>query len=150
MARSKKNSSDSISTTQAKKRAADKAATETGERKRVAPEVRPSAERVAVESYKQQVKQVPIEKDKNRGQAQVEEESNKMKSKSQSEEKLSKTKVRKLRAVSSSPPPGDIEEQIRQRAYQIYLENPSASDPVANWLKAEAEIKAKYGAVVNQ
>jgi hypothetical protein len=68
--------------------------------------------------------------------------------KQSSGEKASKAKVRKLRAVSSSPPPVNLEEEIRIRAYEISLESPN--DPVTNWLRAEAEVKAKHQIAVNQ
>jgi hypothetical protein len=104
------------------------------------PSVTSSSPKVAIESSKPQTKQNLPEKNRN----QQEGASSKMKPKPSSEDKLAKNKVSKLRAVSSSPPPADLENEIRERAYQIYLEDPSQSDPTANWLKAEADIKAKY------
>jgi hypothetical protein len=105
------------------------------------PPVTSSSPKVAIENSKPQVKQSVPEKNAH----QKEEASNNMKMKPSSEEKGAKTKVSKLRAVSSAPPPpADLENEIRERAYQIYLEDPSQSDPTANWLKAEAETKAKY------
>jgi hypothetical protein len=143
MARAKKTSSDSPQT-RAKRRTAEKPIAETKARKRVVRNTKSSVEKVEIESAKQQSKQTISGKSKN----QLQEASTKMKSKQSSGEKASKAKVRKLRAVSSSPPPANLEEEIRVRAYEISLESPD--DPVANWLKAEAEIKAKYKIAVNQ
>jgi hypothetical protein len=121
---------------------ANKPSVETDTRKKAAqtPSVASSSQKVAIENSKPQLKQNLPDKNKN----QQEEASNKMKPKSSSEDKLARNKVSKLRAVSSSPPPADLENEIREKAYQIYLEDPSQSDPTANWLKAEAEVKAKY------
>ncbi len=143
MARQKKTSGDSPQT-RAKRRTGEKPITETSARKRVVTSRKTSVEKVEMESDKRQSKQLASAKSKN----QIQEASTQMKSKQSSGEKTSKAKVRKLRAVSSSPPPTNLEEEIRIRAYEISLESPD--DPVANWLKAEAEIKAKYQIAVNQ
>ena len=42
------------------------------------------------------------------------------------------------------PPAAITEEDIRARAYEIYLErNGQPGDPVEDWLQAEAELKPK-------
>lgn len=143
MARPKNTSSDSPQT-RAKRRTDEKPIAETSAQKRVVASSELNVEKVEIASTKKQSKQIPEGNSKN----QPKEASNKMKSKQTSEEKASKAKVRKLRPVSSSPPPENLEEEIRIRAYEISLESPH--DPVANWLKAEAEVKAKYQVAVNQ
>lgn len=104
-----------------------------------------SSPKIEMEDSKKQTKQTLPEKTKN----QQEEASNTMKTKPSSEDKSAKNKIRKLRAVSSSPPPADLENEIRERAYQISLKNPSQS-PEANWLKAEAEVKEKYNNIIDE
>jgi len=41
--------------------------------------------------------------------------------------------------------PQDLENEIRERAFYIYLQRGSEGDSHADWLQAEAEIKRKYG-----
>jgi hypothetical protein len=139
-----KNTSTGSPQPRGKGQTAGKPNAETSARKRVVASTKSSVEKVKIESVKQQSKQTLSRKSKN----QLQEASTKMKSKQSSGEKASKTKVRKLRAVSSSPPPANLEDEIRIRAYEISLDSPH--DPVANWLRAEAEIKAKYEIAVNQ
>jgi len=49
-------------------------------------------------------------------------------------------------AVAEKAPPVVTEEQIRRRAYQLYLAHgQKTSDPVKDWLQAERELKAELG-----
>jgi hypothetical protein len=41
--------------------------------------------------------------------------------------------------------PQDLENEIRERAFYIYLQRGTEGDPMSDWLQAEAEIKRKYG-----
>jgi len=120
-----------------KKQTTDRPSGETRSRKKASESPTSPAKR-EIDS-KQRTRQAIPEKNLK----QSKEASNNMKAKVTTEDKLGKNKVRKLRAVSSFPPPADLENEIRERAYQLYLENPQSSSD-ANWIKAEAEIRAKY------
>lgn len=39
----------------------------------------------------------------------------------------------------------DLENEIQERAFYIYLQRGTEGDPLSDWLQAEAEIKRKYG-----
>jgi hypothetical protein len=41
--------------------------------------------------------------------------------------------------------PQDLENEIRERAFFIFLQRGTEGDPLSDWLQAEAEIKRKYG-----
>jgi hypothetical protein len=41
--------------------------------------------------------------------------------------------------------PQDLENEIRERAFYIYLQRGTEGDPTSDWVQAEAEIKRKYG-----
>jgi hypothetical protein len=41
--------------------------------------------------------------------------------------------------------PQDLENEVRERAFFIFLQRGTEGDPLSDWLQAEAEIKRKYG-----
>lgn len=41
--------------------------------------------------------------------------------------------------------PQDLDNEIRERAFYIYLQRGTEGDPKSDWQQAEAEIKRKYG-----
>jgi len=58
---------------------------------------------------------------------------------------ISETPENQLNPITP-PSPKAINEEIRQRAYNIYLQlGLSSGSPEENWLRAEREIKGKYG-----
>jgi hypothetical protein len=63
----------------------------------------------------------------------------------------SKSDKTKKKAVSeekwpfASITPQDLENEIRERAFYIYLQGGNPGNPGLDWLQAEAEIKRKYG-----
>ena len=62
--------------------------------------------------------------------------------------KAAKPRVRKVVATNSAAGetlnPMQIELEIRRRAYELFLmRNGDCGDPLTDWFKAEAEVKAK-------
>ena len=51
------------------------------------------------------------------------------------------------RPASANPNGGNLDEEIRRRAYELYLaRNGCNGDPVGDWFVAEREVRARYAA----